>query len=113
MARKFFVLFLSLLVFLPMVFAEMIDGINYDEKYFGPIAGTVYGSAPPKIDKITINKQIITPNEQGDFKVPVQLAANEKHVLVEIETNGYNLSKKYLVVRHPKTTRRFEIAITR
>jgi len=113
MARKIFVFFLTLLIFLPMALAETIDGINYDEKYFGPIAGTVYGSAPPKIDKITINKQIITPNEQGDFKVPVQLAANEKHVLVEIETNGYNLSKKYLVVRHPKTTRSFEIAITR
>jgi len=113
MARKIFVFFLTLLICLPAVFAEMIDGINYDEKYFGPIAGIVYGSAPPAINKIIINGRTIKTNEQGDFKAPVQLAANEKHVLVEIETNGYNLSKKYLVVRHPKTTRSFEIAITR
>jgi hypothetical protein len=111
---------LSLLTFFflngPSLAQEISEFEKYQERDYGPeyfaaIQGEVYGQAAPGVQAVYVNSQRVSIDKNLNFRTKVFLKKGQKYLEIETRYRGLRFIKKYLVIRHPKAKKTFQIHV--
>ena len=90
---------------------EKYAGKEYGPEYFFAIQGEVYGQAAPGVQAVFVNNQRVRIDKNLNFKTTVFLKKGQKYLTIDTRYRGLRFIKKYLVIRHPKAPKTFEIHV--
>lgn len=84
---------------------------KYGEEYFHAIEGEVSGQTAPGVEAVYINGKHVTVNDDLSYSALVALEEGQKYLTIETRYQDMSYTKKYLVARHPDSTKGFKILI--